>query len=566
MADDNVGGKKNERKQKTDGKKRRQKMFNFAIILLISISLTLNGYSISKLETEDDNIDSMSTNSLIEFGILHGTHGCEEGGFSIQTGVDQNLNEILEEDEIIDIKNVCHGDEGNPGPMGNRGYRGYNGTDGANGTSGFNGTDGSSSFINSDTGEIGPCGDAVVIQMGNDSESQEVTSEVKMCFGQMFEGRITDITNLTGNSFTSGCSEGAMLNDLLIFAATSSGYCMLYSVDGREISQISPPINFLPGLNLGFTFYEDRIWFDAFDGAQTHIWSTDGVEIRREFTTFGIDNRHSLHSSEGVLTLFSENQITIISENNSTIAGSFTNLSISNDVMIYNSNGIILGGNNIGGELHSKVEFHDGIYYFHATSDNYGIELHSSNGFNLLRLSDSLSSISSNDLEPTYADGSIFFSSGELFAYNIDNSTSYSMNNDLQVAGNEVIVFEGRVWFPCYIANYGVEVCASNSLNATIVSDFANGFMSSNPKLFSAYENKLFAILEDENGGGVLCEITENSITEVYDHDTGALVSGNRGDLWFNDNYAYFIGDTTNHGTELFAWSHGTLTGDWIII
>ena len=165
--------------------------------------------------------------------------------------------------------------------------------------------------------------------------------------------------------------------------------------------------------------------------------------------------------------------------------------------MIYNSNGIILGGINIGGELHSKVEFHDGIYYFLATSDNNGIQLHSSNGFNLLRLSDSLSSISSNDLEPTYADGSIFFSSGELFAYNIDNSTSYGMNDDLQVAGNEVIVFEGKVWFPCYIANYGVEVCASNSLNATIVSDFANGFMSSNPKLFSTYENKLFAIIED---------------------------------------------------------------------
>ena len=566
MADDKAGREKNDRSKKTDGKKKRQKIFNFAIILLIIISLTLNGYSISKLEPKNDDVDSVGANSLIEFDILSGTHGCEEGGFSIQTGVDSNLNGILEDEEIFDVKNVCHGDEGNPGPMGNRGYRGYNGTDGENGTSGQNGTDGTSSFINSQTGEIGPCDDAIVIQMGNDSESEEVTSEIKMCFGEMFEGRITDIASLTGNSFTSGCSEGAILNEFLIFAATSSGNCMLYSATGREISQISQSTNFLPGFNLGFSLFEDRIWFDAFDGIETHIWSTDGTDIRKEFTTFNINNGHSLHSSNNHLTLFSENEITVISENNSTTTGSFTNLSISNDVLIYNSNGIILGGNNIGGELHSKVEYHDGIYYFLATSDFNGIQLHSSNGFNLVRLSDTLSSVSSNDFEPIYADGSIFFSSGELFSYNIDNSTTYTVNNDLQVASDEVIVFGNRVWFSCYIANYGVEVCSSNSINATIIADYSNGFASSNPKLFTTYEDKLFAILEDENGGGTLCEINENSVTELFDHDPGDLVSGNRGEIWFSDDYAYFVGDTTNHGTELFVWSHGTVTGDWIIL
>ena len=99
--------------------------------------------------------------------------------------------------------------------MGNRGYWGYNGTDGTNGSIGLNGT---SSFIQSETGIIGTCDKAVVIGMGNDSETGKIDSEIKLCIGEMFSGRITDIENSVGDSFSTGCSNGAILNDLLIFS------------------------------------------------------------------------------------------------------------------------------------------------------------------------------------------------------------------------------------------------------------------------------------------------------------------------------------------------------------
>ena len=187
MASEKQVEKKKQQPKVNQQKNRKQKFMNLANIILVIICLILSGYNFDSIDKLDGNKEIEATNSLIEFGTLYGTHGCEEGGFSIQSGLDQNHNSILDQEEISEIKNVCHGEEGNPGPMGNRGYWGYNGTDGTNGSKGLNGT---SSFIQSETGIIGTCDKAVVIGMGNDSETGKIDSEVKLCIGEMFSGRI----------------------------------------------------------------------------------------------------------------------------------------------------------------------------------------------------------------------------------------------------------------------------------------------------------------------------------------------------------------------------------------
>ena len=128
-------------------KKRFVKLLGiFSIILALTMSsfALYNTTQIGDLKSGDDGISTMS-----KISTLYGTHGCEEGGFSIQLGMDMNENELLDAEEVLEIKNVCHGKQGESGSMGTRGYRGYNGTNGSNGIDGIDGLIGNSPFIQS---------------------------------------------------------------------------------------------------------------------------------------------------------------------------------------------------------------------------------------------------------------------------------------------------------------------------------------------------------------------------------------------------------------------------------
>ena len=250
---------------------KKQKILKFLSISTVIISLVLSSialYYTSDIDDLESGTDGDTT--LSKTGPLYGTHGCEDGGFSIQTGIDSDGRWVLENSEVTDIKNVCHGTEGPPGPMGNRGYWGYNGTDGVDGQNGTNGTNGEigvSSFISSFLGEYGPCQEAVVIEMGNNSTSGVVDSSVKICFQELDSGRLTDINPNTGDSVSTACNGGLAISELFIFAAARDGNCLLYKIQDGNLQQLSANVDFAPGLILGFSTYEDRIWFDADDGA-----------------------------------------------------------------------------------------------------------------------------------------------------------------------------------------------------------------------------------------------------------------------------------------------------------
>ena len=210
---------------KGEKSKRRQKIMKFLAISSIITSLVLSSIALH-ISTDLDELKSGDDGetSLSRIGDLYGTNGCENGGFSIQIGIDDNRNGVLDDAEVSEIRNVCHGAQGPPGPMGNRGYWGHNGTDGLNGSDGMIGT---SAFIDSFVGQHGPCPHAAIIEMGNNSTSGVVDSSIKICFEDLVSGRLTDIHPNSGDSFSTACNGGATNGDLFLFAAARDGNCSI---------------------------------------------------------------------------------------------------------------------------------------------------------------------------------------------------------------------------------------------------------------------------------------------------------------------------------------------------
>ena len=173
---------------------KKQKIIKFLGISSVIVSLLLSSMALYYTGDIDDlESGSDGETSLFRTGLLYGTHGCENGGFSLQTGIDSNGDGVLGDSEVSEIKNICNGAEGPPGPMGNKGNHGENGTDGSDGINGSDGVIGVSSFIESFTGEHGPCPNAAIIEMGNNSTSGIVESSIKICFENLTSGRFTDI-------------------------------------------------------------------------------------------------------------------------------------------------------------------------------------------------------------------------------------------------------------------------------------------------------------------------------------------------------------------------------------
>ena len=129
--------------KKPSKKKRFQKILAVSSVI---ISLILSSMAYFNTSEIDEKSGEDGDYSITRMGPIYGTHSCEKGGFSIQIGIDSDHNQILDNDEVSEIRNVCHGNQGESGPMGNRGYWGYNGTDGLDGSNGTDGIDGNTKF------------------------------------------------------------------------------------------------------------------------------------------------------------------------------------------------------------------------------------------------------------------------------------------------------------------------------------------------------------------------------------------------------------------------------------
>lgn len=551
---------------------KKQKILKFLSISAVIISLVLSSiafYYTSDIGDLESGTDGDTT--LSKTGPLYGTHGCEDGGFSIQTGIDSDGSGVLEGIEVTDIKNVCHGTEGPPGPMGNRGYWGYNGTDGVDGLNGTNGTNGEigvSSFISSFSGSYGPCQEAVVIEMGNNSTSGVVDSSVKICFQELDSGRITDIHPNSGNSFSTACNGGLAISELFIFAAARDGNCLLYKIQDGNLQQLSANVDFAPGLILGFSTYEDRIWFDADGGSGTQLWSTDGVTLWQETNlSVQIQTGDRLIEVDDGLVLQYGNGLMLFGENYSQVHGTYSNLATANGILIYSTGASInLNGTILNAELNSGVVYHDGNYWFIATSDSDGPQLHRSDSYNLEKMTTSLQSTTGQIISPTIVGSNIIFDSDGLVSFNTTSLTLSEMNTSIVNLNPAYIVKDEMMFFQCGIPSIGYELCVSDGDNAWLHSDYATGMDSSTPQHLTIIDERLVGLVNHPTEGGQLVEIVDGGMILLWDYHIGNFAAGTQGEIWFDNQMIYFIGDDPIVGLEMYSWAYGELTDDWIVI
>jgi len=553
---------------KGEKRKRREKIMKFLAISSVIISLVLssialhNSSDLDELKSGDDGETSLS-----RIGDLYGTNGCENGGFSIQIGIDNNGNGVLDNTEVSDIRNVCHGAQGPPGPMGNRGYWGYNGTDGLNGSNGVIGT---SAFIDSFVGQHGPCPHAAIIEMGNNSTSGVVDSSIKICFEELLSGRLTDIHPNSGDSFSTACNGGATNGDLFLFAAARDGNCLLYKFENGIIEQVSANIDFLPGAILGFEVHEDRIWFDADDGSGRQMWSSDGDTLWRETNLSSqIQEGDEMIMVQNELILNHQGGITIFAESDTMIGGTFSNLSKANQNLIYNTaNGFSLLGDTWPGEIHSDVTYHSDYYWFVAETDSFGKQLHRANSSSVERITTQLTGNPGQIISPTNIGESIVFDSNGLVSLDINSLQITELNTSIQSIpqDSDWIVNDELLWFECGIPSNGYELCVSDGENAWLHSDHVVGMESSSPGKFALIGDEIILLIEDPTQGGQLARITDTGVEMLWDHDSGNLESGVHGQLWVGNDFVFFIADDSSLGLELYAWAHGEIGEEWIII
>ena len=553
--------------KKPTKKQKIMKLLAVSSVILSLVLSTIAMYNSSDLDNLKSGTDGET--SLSKTGALYGTNGCENGGFSIQTGIDLDGDGILANEEVSDIKNVCHGTQGPPGPMGNRGYQGMNGTNGSDGINGTDGKSGVSSFINSQIGQHGPCPNAAIIEMGNNSSSGIVESTIKICFQELESGLLTDIHPDSGNSFSTGCNGGLAHDSLFIFAAIKDGNCLLYKIEDGAVDLISNDADFAPGSILGFTVHEDRIWFDGNDGTGVQIWSTDGGSLWKESNlTTEVQQGDRMMVIESELILQHVDGITIFGESETQISGTFSNLTSANGVLIYNTfSGLNINGTILNAEINSAAEYHDGYYWFIATSDSDGPQLHRANSISIEKMTSSLSTLAGQNLKPTIIGNNLVFDSGGLFSYNTSTHILTEMNTSILSVGSDDswIIYQDRIWFQCGIPQFGFELCVSDGLSAWLHSDFASGMDSSYPEHFARLGDEIIALFDHPSQGGQLVKITEG-VEVLWDYHSGNYDAGVHGELWVGSDMVYFIGDDPAVGLEMYGWAHGELTDEWIVI
>jgi len=530
-------------------------------ILLSTFAFVKSG-DVDNLTSGEDGVSS-----LTRIDSLQGTHGCEDGGFSIMVGIDFNRNSILENQEVDDIRNICHGKQGESGPMGVRGYWGYNGSDGIDGG---NGQDGFSPFVKAHTGEYGPCTKSAIIEMGNDTTSGIVESQIKLCFENLTSGRLTDINQNTGNSFSTGCNGGHAIDTLFVFAAVKDGNCLLYKMGDSDIELISQDMDFKPGERLGFVEFRDRIWFDADDGSGLDLWSVNDSSLWKETNlSLSFNSNSKLVVVGNELVLSSENQILIRGQSDSNIDITHNNLTTANEILIYNTNdGLSINGTMYDAEIHSEAVYHNGYYWFFASSDNNKLELHVATNNSLQRMTNTLSQLAGSNMGLNLVGENIVFDDSGIFSFNTSLLTLSSLNTSIIDAGlySNSVIFDDKVWFSCGVSGYGYEICASDGNHAWMHTDFASGMSSSSPSKFTVYEDNLFVIVDTFLDGGQLVGITEYGIDILWDHSSENHAAAVHGDLWIDGNNVYFIADSNEFGLEMYSWAHGQLTNEWIVI
>ena len=333
---------------------------------------------------------------------------------------------------------------------------------------------------------------------------------------------------------------------------------------------LSADTNFSPGSLLGFVEHQNRTWFDANDGSGTQLWSSDGQSLWKETNlTTPIQQGDRMLVIGGELYLSYQSGMITFAESDIFQQGTISNLTSANEKIIYNTGGsIYLDGNFWNGEIHSFATYSDGYYWFIATSDGFGAQLHRANDLGMERMTDNLANSAGQIISPTAIGESIVFDSNGLFAFDISSSTASELNSSISniPQDSDFIVHENKIWFQCGIVGIGYELCVSDGNDAWLYSDHVQGMDSSHPDHLTIVGENLVMLIDDPTYGGQLVMLGEDSLDILWDHSDSDFEAGIHGEIWADDHWLYFIADDANFGLEMYGWAHGQLSDDWIII
>ena len=144
---------------------------------------------------------------------------CSNGGTKVVSGIDNNLNQQLDDNEISATSYVCNGQNGTNGSDGVDGVDGVDGTNGTNGTDGVDGNNGHTSLIKTLPEPAGEnCsngGTKVVSGIDNNQNQQlddnEISATSYVCNGQNGTNGTNGEDGIDGQD-----SDGALAGKLLI--------------------------------------------------------------------------------------------------------------------------------------------------------------------------------------------------------------------------------------------------------------------------------------------------------------------------------------------------------------
>ena len=193
--------------------------------------------------------------------------------------------------------------------------------------------------------------------------------------------------------------------------------------------------------------------------------------------------------------------------------GTISNLTSANGKIIYNTGGsIYLDGDLWNGEIHSSATYSDSYYWFIATSDGFGAQLHRANDLEMERMTDNLADSAGQIISPTAIGESIVFDSNGLFAFDISSSTASELNSSISniPQDSDFIVYESKIWFQCGIVGIGYELCISDGNDAWLHSDHVQGMDSSHPDHLTIVGENLVMLIDDPTHGGQLVILSED--------------------------------------------------------
>ena len=333
-----------------EGHHQHRRWFAILQVLSIIVAMTLALYNHALLGSLP-NEDTTPQAWLTESEPMEPVEPCNQGGIRLYTGLDSNINGVLDAEERSDPLVVCHGPRGLSGPQGQPGTNGSvahtqlmatevllpgnatcpeggtqfrsgldldgngsldpnevvdesllcNGLLGENGVDGGDGDAGFSALVDKTVAPAYVCLDGFQLRFGIDDgaggalsnngilEPSEVRETLNLCFEPLRSERITDIYDNVGNSMTIGCEASAWLpsSHRFLFAASDGVHGCELHVSDGTVNNTELLADLHPN---GDALPGRDLGFHVLDQRVVFFDATDGTNGRQLWVSDGSAN------------------------------------------------------------------------------------------------------------------------------------------------------------------------------------------------------------------------------------------------------------------------------------